>query len=171
MQVEVNPTSLYSGDKYIPTVDGFTLRGYTVHCTNRNDLNSCTMNGLEQHIFSGGISFKKFEKDPIRVMMGFTPSSNDDPKANLTVNGGVYTDSLQFPHLSPSSNSYKTLEQVECKLLTLDANGKMKLVEYMPERCEKKNPPVKHYSWEPSSYGPCINNRKSITQYVCVDDL
>lgn len=116
----------------------------------RIDDANCTMRvagcaPASQGGFCGGqISLTVDANDETHVAFGISPGAlgvNDfggmvDLYPQLQTNGTTAVPSgLRLSNLSPTSPDYLTLEEVNCKLLTVDSTGQLQLVEYMPERC------------------------------------
>ncbi|USN57112.1 MAG: hypothetical protein H6766_01205 [Candidatus Peribacteria bacterium] len=80
--------------------------------------------------------------NPVHVAMGFTPGASVTPDhmrssvlGDVMIPGTLNSSQLRLSNLAPTNRTYKTLEEVNCKLLTVDSNGHFQLIDYMPERC------------------------------------
>lgn len=75
----------------------------------------------------------------LRGMLDMHPQLLLDGDAAKSINT---VSSLRLSNLRPSSPAYYTLEQVGCKLLTVDSAGHLQLVNYQPERCQSTATPA-----------------------------
>ncbi len=91
---------LNRGMATVSGLHGLRVGTFTISCGGIG-IGDCKAKGLETVVKGQEtISFRKFTKDAIRVMMGYNPSeAHSTPTANLTVKGNVVVDRLQLANL------------------------------------------------------------------------
>lgn len=114
------------------------------------DNNNCTMDvtgcasASGSSFCHGEITLTVDANEDTHVAFGVSPSGlgADDFRGMVDIYPQLQTNGtdtvpsgLRLANLSPTSPDYHTLEDVNCKLLTVDSRGHLQLVEYMPERC------------------------------------